>query len=104
MELMDSVVDSIPNISVITKIELLGFNAPHEHYQLLVDFVGDANLFILTEHVVDKCIEVRRDYKTKLPDAIIAATALVHGLSLLTRNAKDFQLIKGLVCINPYTL
>jgi predicted nucleic acid-binding protein len=37
-----------------------------------------------------------------LPDAIIAATTLVHGLPLITRNVADFQGIVGLVVINPH--
>ena len=28
MEFMDSVIDEVPNLSVVTKIEVLGFNAP----------------------------------------------------------------------------
>ncbi len=37
-------------------------------------------------------------------NALIAATALVHGLAPLTRNTKDFQTISGLVSINPHEL
>ncbi|MEY4766916.1 MAG: hypothetical protein RI907_3589 [Pseudomonadota bacterium] len=35
-------------------------------------------------------------------DAQIAATALRHGLPLVTRNTRDFDLIEGLQCINPW--
>jgi len=38
----------------------------------------------------------------KLPDAIIAATALVHGLPLLTRNTTDFSALPGLTLLNPH--
>ena len=38
----------------------------------------------------------------KLPAAIIAATALACGLTLLTRNVMDFQVIAGLVVVNPH--
>ena len=34
---------------------------------------------------------MRQQYKTKTPDAIIAATALVHGLTVITRNTEDFM-------------
>jgi hypothetical protein len=40
----------------------------------------------------------------KTPDAIIAATAIVHGLTLLSRNLKDFTSIQGLMVIDPHTL
>ncbi|MGH2644156.1 MAG: hypothetical protein ACRDE2_09420, partial [Chitinophagaceae bacterium] len=42
MNFLSNVIDIIPNISAITKIELLGFNIPDEHYQTLVGFVNDA--------------------------------------------------------------
>ena len=31
MTYMKDIIDVVPNLSVITKIELLGFNAPDEH-------------------------------------------------------------------------
>jgi hypothetical protein len=37
MAFMNDVVDSMPNVSVVTKIEMLGFNASDEHYKLLSD-------------------------------------------------------------------
>lgn len=37
-------------------------------------------------------------------DGLIAASAMVHGLKIVTRNTKDFSLIPGLECINPWLL
>lgn len=39
---------------------------------------------------------VRRTYGLSLPDAIIAATALFTGSTLLTRNIKDFKAVPNL--------
>jgi predicted nucleic acid-binding protein len=39
---------------------------------------------------------VAREFGLRLPDALIAATALEHGLSLSTRNIKDFTRVRGL--------
>ncbi|MEK7257684.1 MAG: PIN domain-containing protein [Bacteroidota bacterium] len=48
-------------------------------------------------------MEIRRQFKSiKLPDAIIAATALTHQLTLLTRNVSDFSKIPGLTVVNPF--
>ena len=39
---------------------------------------------------------IKRNYKVKLDDAIVAASAILTGSSLVTRNARDFRNIKGL--------
>jgi toxin FitB len=36
-------------------------------------------------------------------DAFIAATALVHGMTVVTRNNKDFDRFEDLVVLNPWT-
>ncbi len=37
-----------------------------------------------------------------LADSILAATALIHRLTLVTRNKTDFTHITGLEIINPF--
>lgn len=103
-DFLNSVIDAVPNVSVISKIELLGFNTTEKHYQILLNFIKDSNVLSLTDEVVEKSIEVRKKYKTKLPDAVIAATAIVFGFVLITRNKSDFKSIDGLKLIDPYTL
>ncbi|MBI2941727.1 MAG: PIN domain-containing protein [Chloroflexi bacterium] len=41
-------------------------------------------------------------YGLQIPDALIAATALEHGLTLYTRNLRHFQVIPGLIVVRPY--
>ncbi len=38
-----------------------------------------------------------------LGDSVVAATALVHDLTLATRNARDFAGIAGLRVVDPYS-
>lgn len=99
MNFMHNVINSTPNISVITKIDVLGYDAPEKHYKLLTEFMNDSLVLDLTDNIVDKCIEVRKHFKIKLPDAIIAATALAHKLTLITRNTSDFKNIQDLKLI-----
>jgi len=101
---MNDIIDEVPNISVVTKIEVLGFNAPEKEYQLLSDFMNDAVVLDLADDVVDACIVIRKKYMTKLPDAIIASTALVFNMILISRNFSDFKNIKELKVVNPYDL
>ena len=37
-----------------------------------------------------------------IPDALIAATALEHHLTLYTRNVRDFQMVRSLTVVQPY--
>ena len=104
MSFMNQVINDIPNISVITKIEVLGYKTSTEAYQLLSDFVGDSIVLGLSDDIVEQTIEIRKEFKTKTPDAIIAATALVNQLTLISRNVKDFDKIKGLKFSDHYDL
>ncbi len=54
MDFMNTIIDAVPNVSVITKIEVLGFNAPDKHYQLLVQFMNDASVLELSNKVVEE--------------------------------------------------
>lgn len=97
---MNTIIDEEINLSVINKIELLVFS---EQEQALNDFVTYANIFSLTDDIVDLTIEIRRKHKTKIPDAVIAATAICNNFILVTNNSKDFIKIKNLKIVNPYT-
>lgn len=101
MDFMNGVVNDSVNISVINKIEVLGFNASATEFKKLTDFISVANIYELSDEVVEKTIDLRKQHQVKLPDAIIAATALVHKLTLITNNVKDFKNIKGLKLVNP---
>jgi predicted nucleic acid-binding protein len=95
------VIDNEPNISIINKIELLGFSTVTPE---IIEFTDSTNIINLTEDVANQTINLRKKRRIKLPDAIIAATALVHNLTLISRNSKDFDEIDGLEFINPYEL
>lgn len=93
------------DISVITRMELLAWpNAEPEQISILYQFINSVIVWSLDEPVILKAIETRKEYRIKLPDAIIAATALVYNLSLVTRNTDDFKNIKELKLINPWKL
>ena len=104
MRYMATVVNSVPIISIISKIELLGFNGTTAAMELTEDFVNISTLLDVSPEVVDKTIELRRQYKIKLPDAIIAATALVHNLTLISRNFDDFKRIAGLTVLDAHRI
>ncbi|PWK73757.1 hypothetical protein LX99_04142 [Mucilaginibacter oryzae] len=99
----DLLVDSIPAISAITEIELLCWKTTSStDLQLVNDFIANVTIIELENAIKLKTAEIRKTTKIKLPDAIIAATALIHNLTLVTRNVKDFDRINGLKAINPW--
>lgn len=94
-----------PAVSVMTQIELLGwYNVSSADLAPLQNFVGKATIFPLEAKAIEQSIRLRQQHKIKTPDAIIAATALVHNLTLLTRNLSDFKQIPGLGLINPFDM
>jgi predicted nucleic acid-binding protein len=102
---MDKLVNDELNISIIVRIETLGFNGDESEMQKLEVFLSLGKMYYVDDLVADKTIYLRKTYrKLKLGDAIIAATALTNNLTLISRNTKDFEDISGLICINPYEL
>jgi predicted nucleic acid-binding protein len=90
-------------VSAVTKIEVLGWiNATKEQLQPLYDFMEIASILPINEAVIDKTITIRQTKKIALGDAIIAATAIVYQLILITNNTKDFVGIKGLKIVDPH--
>jgi tRNA(fMet)-specific endonuclease VapC len=101
------------HISAVTVGELftwaLRTNAPPQRLQSLLDFLNDVTVLDVTEQVGRKFGEVRAalfDAGKPAPemDLLIAATALVHNLTLVTHNVRDFANVPGLTVqdwLNP---
>jgi predicted nucleic acid-binding protein len=80
-------------ISVITQIEVLGYPAiTPEAEQQILDFLKDITIVNLDDLIVEAAIAIRRLKTVKLPDAIIAATALALGATLVTRDSDLLKL------------
>jgi toxin FitB len=91
--------DDSLSYSVITRAELFAGRATDENRVELL-------LAPFREHSVDREIaeaagRLRRDSDLLLPDALIAATALGHGLALVTRNRPRFTAVNGLDVRDP---
>jgi predicted nucleic acid-binding protein len=104
LKFMDNVIDAIPNLSVISQIELLCWKTDAVIEQQIRTFIADSVIFNITPGVIANCVNIRRNKKIKTPDAIIAATAVVHGHTLVTNNEKDFGSIQELKIVNPYKI
>ena len=83
--------------SAMTRLEVLG----HSGLSAMDDKALRALLAQFEEvqvlpAVIDEAIRLRRSYKLKSPDAIIAATALLQRMEVVTRNTSDFNKVAGL--------
>jgi predicted nucleic acid-binding protein len=77
-------------ISAITRAEVqTGFREPKD-LEKSREMLDRFHLVIIDAEVADKAAELRREHRWKLPDAMQAAAAQIHGLLLVTRNVKDF--------------
>ena len=98
-EYLANVIDNHLPISIINKIEVLGFS--HQS-NLTLELLTFVRVIGLTDEIAEITVNIRKSTKIKLPDAIIAATAMANKLSLITRNVTDFKNVSDLVLINPW--
>ncbi|NOU19277.1 MAG: type II toxin-antitoxin system VapC family toxin [Bacteroidales bacterium] len=103
---MDALVDDDSNVSFITKIELLVWNPPNlNDIKIVEEFLAGSEIHFINDDIIMRAIQIKKETRIKLPDAIIAATAMVNNFILLSDNDKDFLKVKplGLNYINPKT-
>ena len=91
-----------PAASAISLVETLGYHKlQKEDRRFLEAFFAELVIYYPTPEVFQTAIELRQKRAMSLGDALIAATAIVHGLTLATHNTKDFEWIKSLEVIDP---
>jgi len=87
----------------ISWVELLCYPAlTAKETQQIRHFLKRFERVELTEDILDKAAQIRMDYRTALPDAIIAACANMTDSILVTRNEDDFNRISDLAIFNPF--
>lgn len=91
-------------ISVITQAELYYGAINKAELSQIQKHLNLLNNLPIDQHISTQFIQLMAQYslshKLTIPDALIAATALVYDISLYTLNIKDFRFIEGL---NLYT-
>jgi|SRR3989338_2816540 len=90
--------------SAITEAELVSgtINKDTEKKELLLRFLSQWNKIEVTNEIAVLAGDLRRDNALFLPDAIIAASAIINKAELITKNIKDFKDIKELKISSPY--
>ena len=103
---MDALVDDDCKVSFITKIELLVWNPPNPNdIKIREEFLAGSEVHHINDEIIIQAVKIRKETKIKLPDAIIAATAMANNFVLLSDNDDDFNKVKplGLKYMNPKT-
>ncbi len=103
-ELRAFVAAHAPAVSAISVVEVLG-------YHLLADderadfeaFFAASRVLPLSDGLIASAVRLRQQRRMSVGDALIAATALTHDLTLVTRNTRDFAWVPGLRVRNPLT-
>ena len=78
-------------VSRISWIEVLVGASGSEARKIREHFFHRLSIIELDERIALEAIVLRQKYRLKLPDAVVWATARVHGALLVTRNTKDFS-------------
>jgi len=90
-------------VSAVSYVEVLGYHRLTEEYRLYFEeFFGVVEVLPISNAVLARAVLLRQIRRMTLGDTIIAATALVYGRNLVTRNIGDFQWISELTLINPF--
>lgn len=95
--------DAVGFYCPISWVELLCYpDLTEAEANLMREFLRTLSCVLLMESVLDRAAEIRRNYRVRLADALIAACALAEGCTLVTRNVDDFRRIDGLSILNPF--
>ena len=100
---IDNAIADTACFSVITRMELLGWSGHTPNSRRATEpLLTQLTQISVTPAVVEAVIAIRSTSAIKLPDAIIAASALAENLSLMTSNTDDFKLIANPVVFDPF--
>lgn len=98
------IAERVPAVSAVSYVEVLGYHRLAEAERRYFEaFFAEARVLPLTQPVLDEAVRLRQEKKIKLGDSLVAATALVHELTLVTRNVDDFIGVNDLRILNPFT-
>lgn len=98
-----TLIEYLPKISIISKVEILGFhNLKVKDKSDLEELLNYFDLVYLTQPTYEIAIELRQRRNVSLGDALIAATCIEHKLDLMTRISEDYKWIKEIKIIDPF--
>jgi predicted nucleic acid-binding protein len=104
-QLREFIAERSPKVSALSYLEVLGYHKLTEPQRYYFEaFFEAAEVLPISDLVLTQAVALRQQRRMTLGDAIIAGTALVHDLTLVTRNVDDFRWIGHLQILNPFDL
>lgn len=89
-------------VSEITLLEVLGYSNITEEQERYFHVVFSLmNIIPVSSEIISIAIEIRKKYKLTVGDSIIAASAKLLDLVLLTNNVSDFKDLQSITIHNP---
>ncbi len=97
------IAEHTPAVSALSYLEVLGYHRLTEQQrQYFEEFFQLAQVLPIAQDVLTQAATLRQQRRMTLGDAVIAGTALVYELILITRNVDDFRWITELNLLNPF--
>ena len=100
--LREFIATEAPAVSAVSYVEVLGYHGlAATEESLFREFFAVSTILPIDQDVLDQAVILRQQNRMSLGDALVAATALVHHLPLVTHNVGDFAWIDGLTVVDP---
>ena len=101
-DLVEWFAENRPVVSAVTLVEVLSYHKlKAEEKEILENLFAELSVVYPSIEVFQKAIELRQRRNISVSDAVIAATAIFHNLTLATHNVSDFEWIVGLQVVDP---
>ncbi len=101
--LREFIAENSPYVSALSYLEVLGYHQLNdEDKTYFEEFFNASQILPVSQAVIEQAVKLKQIKKISLGDAIIAGTALVYNLTVVTRNIDDFRWINELKLLNPF--
>ena len=102
IKLRQLIAENSPAVAAISYVEVLGYHQLTESDEKdFVEFFDTARIIPVSQAILEQAVKLRQERKMSLGDSIIAATAIVNDLTLITANVADFKWIPNIKLLDP---
>lgn len=101
VQLRQLIAEHNPAVSAVSYVEVLGYHKlTVSDKKDFIDFFDATQIIPVSMSVLKQAVALRQQRKMSLGDSLIAATALLNDLTLITANTADFRWIENIKLID----